>query len=382
MRILVISDLPQFVTGGAEMQAMRLIEKWHEQGHEIICLGRRMGSSPVKTPSGAIETHCIHTFSALGRIGRVLTYTLSLSWLLLRLRHRVDVVYTRFLGEGAATVALLKRWGLLSTPLIATPANTGTGGDITFIRSIPMSNRLIRLLDKECDAINLIAEGMIAELKAEGFSGHNFTTIPNGIYVKPICIRKPSHILRCIAVGRLTPQKGYDVLLQALAHIRAHLSSYEFVIVGDGPERARLERMTEELGLSSQVLWLGELGAQRVLEELELAQLYILPSRYEGMSNAGLEAMERALPVILTCCGGLDCYIKQDMGWVVQPEDDGALAEVILTALNEHHELLRARGIHCRKVVEDLFDIEHTSRRYISLFEDLQRRLRSREVAV
>jgi glycosyltransferase involved in cell wall biosynthesis len=183
-------------------------------------------------------------------------------------------------------------------------------------------------------------------------------------------------LTRFLAVGRLAPQKGYDILLQALARIREQLAPHQFVIVGDGPERDRLRHMAEELGLSRHVIWRGELQQQHVRDEIHLANAYLLPSRYEGMSNAGLEAMERSLPMILTCCGGLDRYITQDMGWVIQPEDVGGLAIAILEALHESQDKLAERGSYCRKAVEDRFDIEVTSRRYITLFEDLQRRFR------
>nr|WP_225737349.1 glycosyltransferase family 4 protein [Dyella acidiphila] len=354
------------------MQAMRLIEMWLEQGHEVICLGRRMGNAPVVIASRHVETHRIRTSSAFGRLGRALTYAVSLAWLLLRLRHRVDLVYTRFLGEAAAVAAVLKRLGLLNAPLVATPANTGSGGDIGLIKSIPLSRRIIRLMDAQCGAINLIASDMIEELKAEGFSGRNFTTIPNGIRVRPACERNSPTPVRCIAVGRLAPQKGYDILLEALARIKEHLVPGQFVIAGSGPERARLEQMSKDLGVSAFVVWRGELDQQTIQDELCMAQVYLLPSRYEGMSNAGLEAMERSLPVVLTECGGLDRYVTPQMGWVVRPEDPDGLASAILAALNERHEQLAARGSRCRQLIEELFNIELTSRRYTALFDELR----------
>jgi glycosyltransferase involved in cell wall biosynthesis len=359
------------------MQAMRLIEMWLEQGHEVISLGRRMGSATVTIAARHVETHRIRTLSKLGRLGRALSYAASLSLLLLKLRHRVDVVYMRFLGEGALTAALLKHYGLLNLPLVATPANTGNGGDLSFIKSIPMSGRLIRLLDKQCDAINLIAEDMAGELNAAGFSGANFTTIPNGIRVEPPATRSPSTMTRCVAVGRLSPQKGYDTLLEALARIRDQLSPQQFVIVGDGPEKYRLRQLAEKLGVSHYLTWRGELTQAFVRDEMHLAHLYLLPSRYEGMSNAGLEAMERSLPVILTRCGGLDCHVNSEMGWVVPPEDADGLADALSTALHEGQDKLAERGLLCRKVVEDRFNIEITSRRYVELFRELQNRLRS-----
>src|SRR4249919_2670819 len=101
MRILVISDLPQFVTGGAEMQAARLIEAWAAMGHEVVCFGRRMGAREVTLGTHTIRTRRIRTLRQPGRPVRALTYFLSLAWLLLRWRGWPDVVYCRFLGDAA-----------------------------------------------------------------------------------------------------------------------------------------------------------------------------------------------------------------------------------------------------------------------------------------
>lgn len=373
MRILVISDLPQFVTGGAEMQAMRLIEAWVKQGHEVICLGRRMGSAPVQVGSRMVETHRIHTLSWLGRPGRALSYAWSLAIMLIRFRHRFDVVYTRFLNEAAATTALLKSFGWIRAPLIATPATVRGEGDVRMLQGLPFSRKIIRLLDRHCDAINLIADDMKEELKHAGFSGRNFTHISNGIYVKPLEGRQVNQPIRFVAVGRLAKPKAYDVLLEALASIRTRLHPEQFTIVGDGPERSTLHDMSKALGLSPYVVWKGELDQASVQRELAKAHVYLLPSRYEGLSNAGLEAMERALPMIVSRVGGLDLHIDADRGWQVVPEDITSLATAITAAMESRPEELLAKGTRCRELIESRFDIEVTSNCYVELFDRLHR---------
>ena len=92
MRIVVISDLPQFVTGGAETQAASLIEAWMDAGHEVICFGRRMGSGPVRLGRHPVSVRRIPVVSGLGRTLRGMSYLLSLSLVLLRHRRRIDVI--------------------------------------------------------------------------------------------------------------------------------------------------------------------------------------------------------------------------------------------------------------------------------------------------
>lgn len=372
MRILVVSDLPQFVTGGAEMQAARLIEAWMEAGHEVRCLGRRMGPGPVQLGRHALPVHRISVSSLLGRWGRAVSYFLSLTWLLLHHRRWADVVYTRFLGEAAATVALLKAIGLLHAPLVATPANTRGNGDINLLRSLPFGQRLIRLLDRHCDAINLIADDMVDELRFAGFSGANFSRIPNGIPIGIVPVRATAAMPSFVAVGRFTPQKGYDVLLQAMSLMRDRLTPGQVWMIGDGPERERLVALSNDLQVADRIVWHGELPQSQVARLLGEAHLFLLPSRYEGLSNAGLEAMERGLPLLLTQCGGLDRHIDAGMGWVVPPEDVGALADALRKALAIGPQGLLEMGGRARHYAERTFDMGAVAGRYLALFEHLR----------
>jgi glycosyltransferase involved in cell wall biosynthesis len=377
MRVLVISDLPQFVTGGAEMQAARLAEAWLDAGHEVICLGRRMGKGPVQLGHHSVKVHRIHMQTYLGRLGRALTYFVSLVFLLLRYRGWVDVVYIRFLGEGAITASLLKRFRFLRAVIVATPANVGGeygGGDVLFLRTIPFTRYLIRLLDRQCDAINLIAADMVPELIKVGFSGENFSRVPNGVVIQQLPDAAPSAIRTFTAVGRLTRQKGYDILLQALALVRDSLAGVRIAIIGDGPERDNLAALARDLRIEHVVEWAGELSQQDVRKQLEQTQVFLLPSRYEGLSNAGLEAIERGLPLIISQCGGLDCYVNPSMGWVVKREDREALAAALQDALAASPERLREMGENARKCAIREFDMQRISERYLALFADLAAR--------
>lgn len=370
MRILVISDLPQFVTGGAEKQAANLIEAWLDAGHEVVCAGRRMGMGPVRLGVHHVPVHRIHTLTRFGRALRGLSYFCSLAFLLLRFRNRFDVVYTRFLGEAALTASFLKQCRLLDTVLVATPANVGTGNsDLNFLRSLPASDSLIRLLRTQCNAINLIAPAMINELLSAGFSASSFHTIPNGVMVRgtPPDMRGRPH--QFLSVGRLTPQKGYDILIEALAKIAPPPCPGLIRIAGDGPERQALQARAAALGVDHAITWLGELEHDAVIHELNNAQVFLLPSRYEGMSNAGLEAMERGLAMLLSKCGGLDTYVSPEMGWIVEPDDPTALAFVLESAVLLDPSMRAAMGAANREAVFRQFELSIVARRYTELFE-------------
>ncbi|HET6632009.1 MAG TPA: glycosyltransferase family 4 protein [Rhodanobacteraceae bacterium] len=373
MRILVISDLPQFVTGGAEKQAANLIEAWLEAGNEVTCFGRRMGAEPVHIGRHLVPARRIRTLQRAGRLLRGASYFFSLSLLLVRHRGQFDLVYTRFLGEAAVTACLLKSLRLVNAALVATPANTGgrRGGDAGFLASVPCRNALVRLLDAHCDAINLIAPAMAAELRKIGFSGRNFSHIPNGVAVRADA---PPHSQRrhmFLAVGRVARQKGYDVLIEALALIKNRLRPGMVRIAGDGAERPQLQARAAQLKVADAIEWLGELDHASVLRELEDAKVLLLPSRYEGMSNAGLEAMERGLAMLMTRCGGLDTYVQPDMGWVIEPGDAESLAAAIEASLSSSAQSLQSMGSCNRACVLQRFALATVATRYLELFSRL-----------
>lgn len=371
MRILVISDLPQFVTGGAEKQAAHLIEAWMDAGHDVTCYGRRMGAGPVRIGRYDLPVRRIHTIQRLGRLMRAGSYFVSLCVLLLRYRGQFDVIYTRFLGEAALTVSVLKRLRWLRVALIATPANTGGKGDANFLLSLPCARWFIRLLDSQCDVINLIAPAMADELRGIGFLGHNFTQIPNGVLVRSTLPKAEERCNSFIGVGRVVPQKGYDILIEAMSRIKERLAPGLVRIAGCGPELKALESLAARRGVSDAIIWLGELGHDAVIAELGRARVFLLPSRYEGMSNAGLEGMERGLVMIITRCGGLDSYIQPDMGWVVEAGDAQALARALEVALSKTPQELSAMGARNRDLILREFDIKTVATRYLTLFQEL-----------
>jgi GalNAc-alpha-(1->4)-GalNAc-alpha-(1->3)-diNAcBac-PP-undecaprenol alpha-1,4-N-acetyl-D-galactosaminyltransferase len=137
----------------------------------------------------------------------------------------------------------------------------------------------------------------------------------------------PGHAI--VAVGRLGPEKGIDVLLDAAARALASRPDWTVVLVGDGPSRAALEARASEADLSGRVRFIGRVANPEAY--LQAADLYVLPSRYEGFPNALLEAMGCGLPVIATDCPSGPAEMIRDGvdGRLVPPGDAPALASVI-----------------------------------------------------
>ncbi|NKB49959.1 MAG: glycosyltransferase [Alphaproteobacteria bacterium] len=135
--------------------------------------------------------------------------------------------------------------------------------------------------------------------------------------------------MRIVGLGRLVPQKGFDLLIRAFAATAQHFPDWDLVIWGEGPERAALGALIEELGLSGRVKLPGVTAAPAAA--LASADIFILSSRYEGFPNALAEAMACGVAVIATDCpSGPSDMIRDNVdGLLVAPEDSQALADAI-----------------------------------------------------
>ncbi len=132
-----------------------------------------------------------------------------------------------------------------------------------------------------------------------------------------------------VAAGRLTRQKGFDLLLQALPAVVAQMPDLRLLIAGEGPERRALAGQAARLRLQERVRFLG---ARDDLEALfAAADGFVLPSRSEGSPYVLLEAMALGLPVVATEVGGVPAMLDGGAnGLLVRAEDPPALAAAIL----------------------------------------------------
>ena len=164
------------------------------------------------------------------------------------------------------------------------------------------------------------------------------------------------------AVARLDPVKSLETLITAVAE---HDSRAMALIVGDGPERAALERAAAESGAASRIRFLGyRADARRCLAACDA---YVNCSTSEGVSLTILEAMAAALPVIVTAVGGTPEVVTPECGLLIPPRDPSALAEAIRT-LQADPAGARARGLAARARVEHVFSIERMVNDYADVY--------------
>jgi len=212
-----------------------------------------------------------------------------------------------------------------------------------------------------------------------------FPAVPIHVIANPVVLEHSSngegnftHIVKSAAegqfiaaMGRLTSQKGFDLLLRAFASLAVARSGWSLTIIGDGPERANLERQIEALGLARRVRLVGLLRNPH--QVLRRAAAFVLPSRYEGMPTALLEAMACGLPCVSYDCPTGPREIIQDgiNGLLVPPGDVVELAQA-LGRVMDNDDLRRRLGGQAANVVRD-FAVD----RIIAQWDKLVRNLAS-----
>jgi glycosyltransferase involved in cell wall biosynthesis len=168
------------------------------------------------------------------------------------------------------------------------------------------------------------------------------------------------------AVGRFVADKGLDVFLAALARVEGVTG----MLVGDGPERARLERLVDELGLRDRVELTGWRSDAHAL--MASFDVLIVPSRYEPLGIVALEGMSWGIPVIASRVGGLAEIVRDgETGFLVAPDDVAALAAAIERAVDPTTR--RTLGANGRAVVRREFSQRGMARRFEDLYEGVLR---------
>jgi glycosyltransferase involved in cell wall biosynthesis len=168
--------------------------------------------------------------------------------------------------------------------------------------------------------------------------------------------------------------KGLDVLLQAMALLRAEGETVRLVLAGDGPLRSELEHLAAALGLQRQVQFIGYQSRRYVARLLNECTLFVLPSRSEPFGIVIIEALACGKPVVATAVDAIPEIINDGTdGILVEPENAGALAAAIRRLLGD--AALRERlGQAGRLRVKDAFRWQGTGERYVHAYEELLER--------
>lgn len=355
VRIAFYTDAAQI--GGAETVATTLLGGLSPRFEVIVVgssrevvdhlVGARPGSTGVLVPPIADRSDV----AAMWELRRTLR------------RLRPDVFHAN-LSEGSSC-----QYGLLMALSMPNLRVVVTENSPMGVRS-ELSRRIKRLSAPRFDAHVGVGRRAAALVEADvSLPPGSVEVIPNAV---PAIEHPPrtrtDDVVRIVAVSRFDPVKGLDVLVDAVGLLnRDELPPFEVVVLGDGPERHELESRIERLGLGDVVNLVGWVSdVRRSLVEYDL---FVLPSRLEGLPMSLLEAMHAGLPVISTDVGSVREVLSDDeVGVVVPPEDPAALAVAIseLVSDPERRTRLARRG---REVALDRYSAERNVAAYEAVYD-------------
>ena len=148
-------------------------------------------------------------------------------------------------------------------------------------------------------------------------------------------------------------QKGFDTIIEALTRLPENV---KLVAVGDGADAAKLKDLARELGVSGRVIFTGRVDRSVVTRYRKACDIFVAPSRSEGLGNAFVSALASKLPLVTSGVGGIADYaVDGETAWIVPPDDPKALAEKIKEVI-AHPEKARKISERARAIVERDYD--------------------------
>ncbi len=217
------------------------------------------------------------------------------------------------------------------------------GSDINHMAVPRLQGGMIRAALRACNRVFVMSDEMRARVLPWGLDAARVEVVSNGVDATrfqpaersaaraALGIRTAEHVLVC--VSRLSPEKGIDVLVDAMAQLKG--SSARLYVVGDGAERDALATRARAAGVSENVVFKLTRPHDEIPRWLAAADVAVLPSRTEGMPNAVLEALACGRPVVATAVGGTRELITDPaLGRLVAPGDAAALANALRDALD------------------------------------------------
>lgn len=174
---------------------------------------------------------------------------------------------------------------------------------------------------------------------------------------------------RLVCVGRLSPEKGQRVLIEAAARLAAEGTDFELALIGDGELRPELEALVRERGLAPRVQFLGWKSNAEVRAELAAARALVLPSHAEGLPVVLMESLALRRPVVASAVGGIPELVEPGLcGWLVPPGRPEELAAALRALLASSPERLLAMGRAGRERVTRLHDARAEAARLAERF--------------
>jgi sugar transferase (PEP-CTERM/EpsH1 system associated) len=346
-------------TGGLETVVLNLVRHSTRDrfAHRVVCLREPGDLAPLVEAVGAP----VEALRARGRVRTSVKLVRSL------LRTRPHVLHTHN--------PLPHQLGAIARVALRLPVLVHTKHGRNFPHD-PWAVRVGRWSSRASDVVVPVSQDAADVARGvERVPASKILVIPNGVDTARFRPPAAPRTAACaVTVARLDPVKDIPGLLEAVAIVRRRRPDFRLAVVGEGPDRPRIEEARRRLGLVEAVSLLG--SRSDVPERLAEASVFLLGSVSEGISMTLLEAMAAGLPIVATDVGGNGEVVAHgETGVLVPPRDPSALADAV-TGLLADPARLAAMGTAGRRRAEERFSVEAMVRRYERLYSELLSRAR------
>lgn len=363
LSILIV--IPSLRGGGAERVTVDLASHWAFLGHEVILVTLSDPESDVYQFDQRIKRISVgHLEKVSGPIGH-LRKIFAIRQLMRRYRPDICLgvmtassVYSILAGQG------------LPVRVIATEHAHPPSQKIS-----SLWKRLRRFAYPRADAVIALTQ-LSSQWLCDHVTGCKPTVIANAVHwpmhdAEPTVIcYKPTNTHWLLAVGRLHEEKGFDKLIQAFTKIASEVPSWQLLILGEGAEREALMQQVREANMQERILLPGRVG--NLSQWYLTSDLFVLSSRFEGLSNSLQEAMSYGLPAVsFDCDSGPREIIRDGIdGVLVRPDQDvDALAQTLRDLMLDPE--YRAQLGQEAKQVRERFSTRSIYLQWDRLFEQL-----------
>ncbi len=390
IRLCVVSASYHPALSGLGRQAKLLTERLAEEGIALFVIARRMKGMPpaefspkVKVYRGWSIRPYIHNYEKVSIVNILisLTFSLSAALILLWKRRKYDIVH--FHGASLPLLISLPVLKLLRKKVIAKVATAGIGTEAGAFRGRFMGlGNLFAWIMKHADMFIATTAEIEKGLLSDGIPSERIRRITNFIDTAcfhPVSLEEKRQIRKslglalewkiAICTSKFLPRKGIDDLLKAWQIVVSDHPEAVLLLLGEGPLLDSMKQLASELGISDRVLFCGLLPD--VTAYLQSSDLFVLPSRQEGMPNALLEAMACGLPGVATRIGGVVDVIQDGKnGVLVPPYSPESLANAIKNLL-ANESLARQYSVNGLHTIHEYFSLDSIVKKYISLYKEL-----------
>jgi glycosyltransferase involved in cell wall biosynthesis len=378
---MLITDFDQR-TGGIQAQSRRLLRELHHRGIGTCICTRNYHHLPRHEEQDGIHIRrspAVHR--SLAVVNSIIYLVDTLVWLALN-RRQYDLLHCQQMF-GAAIVGLLAK-KLLRKPTLVRVTVSGAQGEVSSLRSMPFAALRLQFLRGVDHWVALTSE-MRSEIGSLEVPTERVTIIPNsatlpgetnygpGVRERYRASLRLTYPQIAVFSGRLSREKGLDTLLQAWKLLQPRHPDAHLLLLGEGGAYRNMEKelhaLCRQLELQNVVHFLGHVG--NVGEYLLSADLFVLPTRQEGMSNALVEAMAAGTAIVTTGISANRDLVHDGVNGLLVPPDDveglaAAISRLLADPLSAEH-----LGRSAREKAERELSVETMASRYLEIYERL-----------